>query len=155
MTNEEAIRILHCPSMYVTDEDGEMAHIVPMFSKAYGEALAVAFKALEQQPCEDCISRQAVLETIKWYEENTYDYYNRLIESIQMIEAVTPANVYVKGYKDAMEIHEKLKVEHKGKWIKSTNTLTQFEFECSVCGFGTDRYYKYCANCGADMEVKK
>lgn len=47
MTNEEALRILHCPSAYLTDEDSELAHTIPMFSKAYGQALAVAFKSLE------------------------------------------------------------------------------------------------------------
>lgn len=47
MTNEEASRVLHCPSAYLTDEDSELAHTVPMFSKAYGQAMAVAFKSLE------------------------------------------------------------------------------------------------------------
>ncbi len=47
MTNEEALRILHCPSAYLTDEDSELAHTIPMFSKAYGQALAVAFECMD------------------------------------------------------------------------------------------------------------
>lgn len=47
MTISEALRILHCPSSYLTDEDSELAHMIPMFSKAYGQAMAVAFKSLE------------------------------------------------------------------------------------------------------------
>ena len=64
MTIEEALRILHCPSAYLTDDDSELAHTIPMFSKAYGQAMAVAFEALKQAPCEDAISRQAVMDAL-------------------------------------------------------------------------------------------
>lgn len=35
------------------------------FAKDYKEALQIAIKVLEQEPCEDCISREAVLEVLK------------------------------------------------------------------------------------------
>ena len=55
MTNEEALRILHCPSAYLTDEDSEFAHTIPLFSKAYGQAMAVAFEALKRADVLDKI----------------------------------------------------------------------------------------------------
>lgn len=55
MTNEEALRILHCPSAYLTDEDSEFAHMIPLFSKAYGQAMAVAFEALKKANALDKI----------------------------------------------------------------------------------------------------
>ena len=63
MTNEEALRILHCPSAYLTDEDSEFAHTIPLFSKAYGQAIAVAFKALKQADALDKI--RAEIEEIE------------------------------------------------------------------------------------------
>lgn len=55
MTNKEALRILHCPSAYLTDEDSEFAHTIPLFSRAYGQAMAVAFEALKQADALDKI----------------------------------------------------------------------------------------------------
>ena len=58
MTNEEAIRELKdtVESMRVFDE------IVSTFSRI--DAITLAIKALEQKPCDDCISRQAVLDAL-------------------------------------------------------------------------------------------
>ena len=53
MTNEEALSILHCPDT-----------VGGLYSKKYGEALGMAMEALKREPCEDCISRQAVLVAI-------------------------------------------------------------------------------------------
>ena len=58
MTNEEALRILHCPSAYLTDEDSEFAHTIPLFSKAYGQAIAVAFEALKKADVLDKIKAE-------------------------------------------------------------------------------------------------
>ena len=145
MTNEEAIRILHCPSMYVTDEDGEMAHTVPMFSKAYGEALAVAFKALEQQPCEDCISRQEARNALLDKGQHSRRYklgqtwelnLLEIEEVLKELPSVTPARP-------------------KGKWREQTDINSKLFrwYKCSGCGAYIGVKTNYCSNCGAEMEV--
>lgn len=63
---------------------------------------------------------------------------------------------YVKGYKDAMAVHEKLKVEHKGKWIVWTDDRRDYA-KCSCCDYGEEGEVlwkdttRFCPNCGADM----
>lgn len=58
------------------------------------EALDLAIKALEQQTCDDCISREAVFEQIScWVNSGEYRYTNAtyyLTRRIQGISPVTP-----------------------------------------------------------------
>ena len=51
------------------------------------EALEMAIKALEQEPCEDCISRQAVLGKAIDYGSNTYLIP---VNSVKALPPVTP-----------------------------------------------------------------
>lgn len=95
MTNKEALRILHCPSAYLTDEDSELAHTIPMFSKAYGQAMAVAFEALKQADVLDKI-RAEIEQTAKDYDK--FNDYRR-----------------VRGLWIALKIIDKCKAESEGK----------------------------------------
>ena len=126
-----------------------------------------------QQSCEDCISRQAAIEAINKYGSVWMEYTEvmstdeiaeralkaskqSMIKILHDMPSVTPANVYVKGYKDAMAVHEKLKVEHKGKWIVWTDDRKDYA-KCSCCGYGEEGEVlwkdttKFCPWCGADM----
>ena len=47
-------------------------------------------EALEQQPCEDCISREAVIKTIKWWFDKIELNPDILIDSIIMLPSVIP-----------------------------------------------------------------
>ena len=77
MTREEALNILHNPSVY---------H--PM----YLDALNMAIKALEQEPCTDAISRAEVLSHAKteWGNghEQPFDYVE--VDVIKQLPPVTP-----------------------------------------------------------------
>lgn len=75
MTNQEALRILHCPSAYLTDDDSEFAHTIPMFSKTYGQAMAVAFEALKQADGLDKIKAEIDRQQ-KWLLQAGYTMYN-------------------------------------------------------------------------------
>lgn len=88
MTNEEALRILHCPSAYITDEDSELAHTIPMFSKAYGQAMAVAFEALEQT------------ETLKSLINDFRDYQKEWLTSHKDIEFDIPEEDLILAFLD-------------------------------------------------------
>lgn len=54
MSRTEALRILHCPDT-----------VGGIYSEKYGQALYVAMQALEQEPCENMLSREAVLGLAK------------------------------------------------------------------------------------------
>ena len=133
MTNEEAQSILHCP-----DTAGGL------YSKKYGEALGMAMEALKREPCEDAISRQAVLEqTYNWSKDeflrytNPFDYLRKRINSLPSINPQEPKT---------------------GHWI---DRFPAKECKCSVCDFliciSNGSYIdmvgqmKYCPNCGAKM----
>ena len=92
-------------------------------------------KALEKEPCEDCISRQ---EAINCATLNEFRY--KIVEDIKTLPSVTPK-------------------EKTGKWIK-TGLIDKVA--CSNCksqlwDITRDEVlkYKYCPNCGAKMEVSE
>lgn len=102
------------------------------------KAIKAAIKALEQQPCEDAISRQAVLDYIdKMPNELTADgrrmIRRRTLEEYisDTLPPVTPTQKY-------------------GKWI-DREMYDADRWKCSECG-RTEQYKEnYCPNCGACM----
>ena len=96
-----------------------------------------------QQPCDDCISRQAVLDMMN---------FGILEDNIKKLPSVTPK-------------------KKTGKWIDDANKIdAQFgrhTYICSECGkyaehfiSGTEVWWdrikpNFCPNCGAKMEVSE
>lgn len=96
------------------------------------EPIDRAIKALEQEPCEDCISRQAVLE---WCGDINMDVYtNEVKEYVLSLPPVIPQ-------------------PKMGRWI-IIDDCEQFIAKCSECGRIEDSRmiskYPYC-HCGAKM----
>lgn len=124
MTREEAIEAIkfgHCDDMY--------------YRKEYEEAVDMAIKALEQEPCEDCISRQAVKDILDARGVKaimTFEYFKELLDKLP---SVTPQ-------------------QKTGWWIYIANSKVNGLkiVECSSCGRRTYGSGKYCSNCGAKME---
>ena len=115
------------------------------------EALDMAIKALEQQPCEDCISRAEVLDIINFEDEWLFDAnshnadtkiaFSTIKSKISEMPSVTP--------KPKM-----------GKWIQTKDecegiNFYNFSFECSECGREYSFKHKYCPNCGTRMESEE
>ena len=104
-----------------------------------GKSLDMAIKALEQEPCEDAISRQAVLDAIDRYinksqSTGTQDDFYSFAELV--VKQLPPVNPQPKT----------------GHWImkgRMQNIKT-----CSVCGDIISHLVSdnYCPNCGAKME---
>jgi hypothetical protein len=119
MTREEALQILDTIQTISEQVD----------------ALEMAIQALSQEPCDDAISREAVMRLI---ENKPYDWSN-LTERHNML----------------MEIRKLPSVTRQsGKWIDD-----EFGSKCSCCGIHThlDKFdrpmkFKYCSMCGAKME---
>lgn len=79
MSREEAIDLL----------DNLIGMVEDNHNSSYDTALHMAIKALEQEPCEDCISRQAV-EKITWEEPSYTDPFNVLTEVREKVRALPP-----------------------------------------------------------------
>ena len=53
------------------------------------KAICNNLKALEQEPCEDAISREAVINTIEFYKRNKHHFgFNTLIDDIKKLPSV-------------------------------------------------------------------
>ena len=116
MTREEAIEILKKISLFGTHKNVQEKQ----------RAICLAISALEQQPCEDAVSRKDVINAIdKWISEYKPQHY--LIQSVRELPSVT----------------QKSKTGH---WIDSSNG-----WMCSKCNRDNTFDTNYCPNCGADM----
>ena len=128
MTREEAIMVLkneqpHCGKKALFPEE-----------KKY-EAYNVAIKALEQEPCDDAISRQAVEEAIYDYSRSCDVNYAQIMEYIDKLPSVNPQ-------------------PKTGHW----EWLTEDKYRCSNCNHETrvdecmnKPMYDFCPFCGVKM----
>ncbi len=115
-TIEEATKLLKM---------SEQAIWLKGLEKERKEAEEMAIKALEQQPCDDCISRQAAINCVIFHE-----FRHRMVEDIKALPSVTPK-------------------EKTGRWIRQTDDYHDY-YECEQCGIavGIDDIKNYCPNCG-------
>ena len=109
------------------------------------EALDMAIKALEQQSCEDAISRQALIEKATSWDKHFADSERCVsLTDIQNAPSVTP--------------QPKI-----GKWIVKEGFDGDEYYDCSECGESfclidgtpTDNLYNYCPNCGTKLTELK
>ena len=91
------------------------------------EALDLAIKALEQEPCEDCVGREAVKEQFEEVVHNNGSATEFLVR-LWKLPSVQPTRT-------------------TGKW----ETFVEDYNKCSKCGEMGKFYriYKYCPNCGS------
>lgn len=99
--------------------------LIPM-----NNSLDAAIKALEKEPCEDAISRQSMLDYLKYLHGEMSEE-----EFIKELPSVTPAR-------------------KKGHWIDHSD---EGYVECSSCGSATNcdgniADLHFCFNCGAEMD---
>lgn len=148
MTREQARREVDSIDFYLqhhTDDYSESSHT----------AMMMAISALEQQPCDDAVSRKDVINAIdKWITEYKPQHY--LVQSIRELPSVTPsinadaihAVGYREGHKEAKEKYSR----RKGHWIEHEIEDTLRWLTCSECGREyINKKDNYCPRCGADM----
>ena len=149
MTNEEEQEVVRSVfRAYINDLKAHSTKTDRPTFKMLEEVKDKVIKALEQRPCEDCISRQAVLDMATTIQTDDFSG-NEIIEvvdvdDIKALPSVTPTRP-------------------TGKWILKRTFPTKMydeylnEYECSECHRGircTDAQlvnYPYC-HCGARME---
>lgn len=129
MTREEAIEVIKAYKDKLTNSaSNQLDRDI--------EAFDMAIKALKQKPCDDAISRQALLRKMN---TKTHEYGNGLgfrTEWIMLINSMPTI----------------LPKRKQGEWIEEFNDMEgEVRFYCSSCGdyqmFETD----FCSNCGAEM----
>lgn len=110
--------------------------------------LGKAIKALEQEPCEDAISRQEAVEAFQMFREyesnrSNKGWVNRIETVLNQLPPVNPQP----------KTGHWITWKEAGKYIPS-----ETKFECSVCHDaaqtlynGLDLLSSYCPNCGAKM----
>lgn len=139
MTRKEALeRIKIILEECIEDEDA-----VSYVTSYDADALDMAIKALKQEPCEDCISRQAAIDVLRTcYDTETVTYTN--------------GNEYI-DYDQALDLLNSLPSAQpermRGTWIDYVNS----HCECSVCHTEWSYFqnetecFEFCPHCGADM----
>lgn len=115
------------------------------FVKDKIDQAAKALKALEQELCEDCISRQEVLDALdKSKYSNAFCEEHHIDWSINLGMAHIVVN----------ELKPVTPQPKMGRWVKTIgeNGVTS-ALRCSECGFEDNRYelFNYCPVCGMKM----
>ena len=105
------------------------------WNKEFTEALT---DVLEQEPCDDVISRQAVLDCLTATNLKKFDFILDARDKIKNLPPVTPQ-------------------PKMGKWIKSRDSYGNNHFTCPFCEHdiatkGDTWEDNYCSNCGAKMD---
>ena len=142
MTREEASNIL---DDFDVNFEGHTAEEV-------AEAFDVAFRALEQEPCDDCISRQSIKRKLQEHHDffiNAYGNFNNMPQDNK--SRVDEINNCI-----AIVVNEPpiIPKEKTGKWIyKGVHRVVDGLklAECSTCRKRTFSDGKFCPNCGARM----
>lgn len=136
MTNEEAIKELKDASDSEVRYGDTYNHYYEIMKRV--EAFDMAIKLLEQQSCEDCISRAETLRHGRLiYDDDGKGYVAVRVDEIIDLPSVTPTRP-------------------KGKWIHWTDDYKDY-VTCSCCGYGEEGEVllsdktPFCPICGADM----
>lgn len=106
------------------------------------EKLEREWGAEEIEPCEDCISRQAVLNTLFYKSDNNCEVVlnKELQDRIKALPSVTPQ-------------------PKMGRWIDIDCQSYTWQIKCPYCNHSRSMmstqgiYPNYCENCGRKMEV--
>lgn len=162
MTRVEAIKLL---TQYI-NYDAETPDYYEM-----EKACKVALKALEQEPCEDAISREELLKAIDTWDRFGVDDTNSLFRLdnlslphyVSYIHAVLDKAIYTEtengwcgrtvDVKDVESLPPVTPKPKTGHWIEEKSEV----YKCSNCGSyalewgGKLKMSRYCPNCGAKM----
>ena len=164
MTREKAKREIDSLDYYLqnhTDDYGEESHT----------AMMMAIKALEQEECDDCISREHLLGEIKslkespWFKDNTNCAMAIRKEAIEIVEdlcirkepSVNPQEQKIGHWIETAEEYYKAVNEYGGGVNEYTQYFLDDDIACSVClamysviDNETERF-DFCPSCGSKM----
>lgn len=146
MTRDEAIKVL--------EEDIEWAKLDrhPYIDKNKVDALNIAIKALEQQTCEDAVSRQAVLGLFA-QNADAIRPYSKTWEEVKALSPVKP-QPKTGHWKKMVEVYDlqqnRMLVPYGYDDAKFGNTPV---YVCD-CGCESNKNSRFCPDCGCRMVDK-
>ena len=142
MTREEAIDLLDNLNGMIEDSR----------NSDYDTAFKMAIKALEQEPCEDAISRQAVLEAI---DAKAWEFCDYLISKNRNDEQ-KPVSHFADNLRECVreELPSVNPQPKTGMWIEHFDESGKW-YECDQCHTDWGGPVNYCPNCGCAMGVDK
>jgi len=139
MTRENAISLLSQVNHILVNSNSWLENTHEPLNIAFD----MAIKVLEQQPCENAISRTEAIDTIThWFSdmlETGKEEYS-IDDVLNRLPPVTPTRM-------------------KGKWL--SNSDFPDEIICSCCNTNYDMWFweqgtmNYCPHCGAEMESEE
>ena len=140
--DEETYRALILAIKALEQENEKMSdeEMCDTYTEGYFKGYDDGLERKLEEPCEDAISREAVLNTLgnmdKALDENrTVKEYKALLKEC---------------YKELPSVTQK-----SGKWIRRENVTSidnvRWAYECSKCGYEMRSMTRYCPSCGADM----
>ena len=148
MTVNEAINYL---------EDAKIEFKIPkaaVTARKTNEALDMAIKALEQQPCEDTISRADVEQTV---EDNIlcYTHSDRPIDQDPDTECDMAIRMALRMLrKDLRKLPSAQPERIRGRWIEKPHV--HGVAYCSLCDYELHTNdTNFCPNCGAKMDEQE
>ena len=108
---------------------------------SYGADIDRAIQALEQQPCKDCVNRDALINELKC------GYWDKNLQSAKNDPCIVDAMIdwSIRTVKSQPTVQP---ARPKGKWI---NIGDYNQANCSICDIRGHASYNYCPICGADM----
>ena len=132
MTIEESISLL---KQYIDYDNPDVPDFYTM-----AEAIEVVIKALEQEPCGDCISREAAKRAVRNIYPVDTEYDCTLYDKVDVLCVLS----------DLPPVTPQPKM---GKWIKNAEEWQNIDppYFCSECGNASLRKRPYCDSCGAKM----
>jgi hypothetical protein len=128
MTIEEAIEIFKEVRAEVLAKETELSKQV--FENLGIKAVDLAIKILEQQPCEDCISREQAIRATYGFErytgidETPYEYVESILRDLP---SVTPKGVTITDFADRCRECGRIKFSNLQDWLSTFNTESATE----------------------------
>jgi hypothetical protein len=121
----------------MTREEAILKWIIPAIKNTWNEKKCnEIIKALEQEPCEDCISRK---EAIKAMEDKA-----KGLKNIDTINGLCGAVAILYDLPSVQPIRP------KGEWIEHPSVANPHK-SCPFCDVHVNRKSNFCPTCGADL----
>ena len=149
MTREKAIEMLKY-IRYTGNGESEYKNC------AQSVAIDMAIKVLEQQPCEDAVSRQDVLSEVKSGMIRTIDGENwkRVNDNVRDIQALPPVTSQRKigRWKKMVSVYDVIEGKYRMMpYTHADEEVNNPPFYVCDCGNNSKKPTNYCPDCGNKM----